>query len=380
MTMRTPLALAAVLFIGGCAQPIAVVTPSPSSPMPTTTLATATPAPTSSVSPTTVLMAGSFRSVAFPAPAGFPYVGGPVLTDGTQALAAFGDGHSKSTYMLLDLATGTTRTVPVTLTGDLGSPVGLVNGRLGVMSWSRTSAGESYRYEIDDLASGTARTLDTSDAPGHFHGEGSPVQADPGLVLGPNAVAYVHLFVQGPDLVGELRVGPTAGPMKSVVTSKLPVRPVAITETTLAYAVPSAEGSQLHVYDLASGRDRVAARGLFGSEVALGPGRLLYTVQSLGAEPGRVMIQDLVTGNESVLVSGTCNLPSLDDRYASVSCSDPNQATTAITIYELATLRPIEVARSTDVIANAHLSTGTITWERFDRARPPALFIETLRY
>ncbi len=279
-------------------------------------------------------MAGSFRSVAFPAPAGFPYVGGPVLTDGTQALAAFGDGHSKSTYMLLDLATGTTRTVPVTLTGDLGSPVALVNGRLGVVSWSRTSAGESYRYEIDDLASGTARTLDTSDAPGHFHGEGSPVQADPGLVLGPNAVAYVHLFVQGPDLVGELRVGPTAGPMKSVVTSKLPVRPLAITETTLAYAVPSAEGSQLHVYDLASGRDRVAAR----------------------------------------------NLPSLEDRYASVSCSDPNQATTAITIYELATLKPIEVARSTDVIANAHLSTGTITWERFDRARPPALFIETLRY
>src|SRR5439155_1536941 len=116
--------------------------------------------------------------------------------------------------------------------------------------------------------------------------------------------------VQAPDLVGGLRVGPTAGPMKSVVTSKLPVRPVAITETTLAYAVPSAEGSQLHVYDLASGRDRVAARGLFGSEVALGPGRLLYTVQSLGAEPGRVMIQDLVPGNESVLVSGTCDLPS----------------------------------------------------------------------
>ena len=92
------------------------------------------------------------------------------------------------------------------------------------------------------------------------------------------------------------------------------------------------------------------------------------------------MIQDLVTGTESVLVSGTCGSPSLDERYATVSCSNPNQATTAITIYELATLTRIDVARSTDVIANAHLSTGAITWDRFDRARPPALFIETLRY
>jgi hypothetical protein len=325
-------------------------------------------------------MAGSFRSVAFPAPAGFPYVGGPVLTDGTQAFVVFADGYSQFTYMLLDLATGTTRTVPAAPAGDFGGPVALVNGRLGVVAWSRTSAGESYRYELDDLASGTTRTLDTSDAPGHFHGQGAPVQADPALVVGPNAVAYIHLFVQGPDLVGELRVGPAAGPMKSVFTSKLPVRPVALSETTLAYTVPSADGSQLHVYDLASGRDRVVARGRLGFGFALGPGRILYTVQSLDREPGRAMIQDLVTGNESVLVSGTCGSPSLDDRYATVSCSDPNQATTAITIYELATLKRIEVARSTDVIANAYLSTGAITWDRFDRATPPALYVETLRY
>jgi hypothetical protein len=376
--MRIPLVFAAALLVGGCAQPIAVVTPSPSSPIPTATPTIATPAPTSSVSPTTVLMAGSFRSVAFPAPAGYPYVG-QVLTDGTQAFAAFGDG-SKSAYTLLDLATGTARTVPLTLTGDFGGPVALVNGQLGVLSWSRTSAGESYRYEIDDLASGTTRTLDTSEAPGHFHGEGSPEQADPALIVGQNAVAFVHLFVQGPDLVGELRVGPAAGPMKSVFTSKRPVRPVALSDTTLAYAVPSAEGSQLHVYDLASGRDRVVARGRLAAAVALGAGRLLYTVQPLDTEPGRAIVQDLATGNESVLVSGTCGSPSLDERYATVSCSDPNQATTAITIYELATLKRIEVARSTDVIVNARLSTGTITWDRFDRARPPALFIETLRY
>ena len=91
-------------------------------------------------------MPGSFRSIAFPPPAGFPYVGS-VLTDGTQAFAAFADGHSKSTYMLLDLATGTTRTVPVPGAVDLGGPVALVNGRLGLVSWSRTSAGESYRYD-----------------------------------------------------------------------------------------------------------------------------------------------------------------------------------------------------------------------------------------
>ena len=102
-------------------------------------------------------MAGTFRSVPFPAPAGFPYVGS-VLTDGTQAFAVFADGYSQFTYVLLDLATGRTRTVPAPGAGDFGGPVALVNGRLGVLSWSRTSAGESYRYDIADLASGTART------------------------------------------------------------------------------------------------------------------------------------------------------------------------------------------------------------------------------
>src|SRR3979411_856568 len=94
--MRIPLALAAAVLVGGCAQPIAVVTAPPSSPIPTVMPTTAAPVPTSSVSPTTVLMAGSFRSRVFPAQAGFPYVGGPVLTDGTQAFAVFADGYSQT--------------------------------------------------------------------------------------------------------------------------------------------------------------------------------------------------------------------------------------------------------------------------------------------
>lgn len=379
--------LAAV--VAACAPTVIPVTPAPAAASPEPSLAPTPPAaspqppPSRSapVKPTTVLMPGTFRSVPFPAPSGLPIVG-QVMSDQAEAVAVFADGHGTVGYALLDLATGKTRTLAPLALNDLGpGPAALAGGRLALLASSRTNAGETYRYEIEDLGTGARTTLDTADAPGHFHGEGAPVQPDPAILLSPGHVAYIHLFVEGPDLVGELRVGPIEGPMRTVITSKLPVRPVALSETVLAYTVPGDGGDELHAYDLGTGRDRLVARGAIGFEVALGRGRMLYTIRSVDV-PGRAIIRDLADGSEAVVATGRCGSLSLNDRYATVDCREPTPDAheTTITVYDLATLRPIEVARSSERIGNARLSPGSITWNHYDAAPPAELRIETLEY
>lgn len=351
-----------------------------SSPSATAIVSSPTPLPT--LAPTRVLLSGSYRSVPFPAPAGLRYVNG-VLTDGHYVVATYGDGQSSFAYVLLDLTTGATRTLPAPAAGVFGGPIAIADGRIGFSEIARSTTGESYSYAIEDLATGSLRTLDTSDAPGHFHAQGSPLEPDPWLVLGDGNVAYVHLFVQGPDLIGELRVGPLDGPMRTVTRSKLQVRPLALTNTTLAYTIPSTNltASELHIYDIASGRDRIATRGQLGFEVALAGNRLLYTLQAATAsEAGREIVQDLSTGSETMIAGGSCNSPSLNDRYAAINCSDPNLRPHTLALFDLVSGARVPLAESTDIIGNARLAPGAVTWFRYDSAMPPDLFVETLRY
>lgn len=377
--MRTVLAVIGCLLLTTCASAVVTPTPMPSIASATPGSTAGRPSPSPSIPPTTVLIPGTFRSVALPAPPGLP-VAGPVFTDGTYAFGAFGDGHANYGYELLDLATGATRALPPLGPDDMGGPVGLTNGRIAYLSMFRSAAGQSYAYEIEDIVTGARKTIDSSDTPGHFTGEGAPIEAGATLVLGPHAVAYVHLSAQGPDLVGELRVGPIDGPTRVIARSTQPVHLLALTDTTLAYLVGARE-DELHVYDIAAGRDRIAARGPLGFEVALAPGRLLYLIRTLDATPGRAILQDLATGNETVIAMGNCNTPALNDRYAAVRCypADPGSRTT-ISVYELATAKMVQVARSSDTVDGVHLFAGTMVWFRYDGAVPPRVSVESLRY
>jgi len=168
--------------------------------------------------------------------------------------------------------------------------------------------------------------------------------------------------------------------MAIVITTRDVTSPRALAPTALAYTVMARNGdTQLRLYDLASRKDTLVARGLFSFEAALSASRLLYYARPFDGHPGEVILRDLASGSEHALATGSCARPSANDRYATITCGGGATLHT-VTMFDVATFQAIDVARSTDVIGNARMLDGAIGWDRFDGSTPPGLYVETLRY
>lgn len=380
--------LAAALLLAACSTtvPERSSTPTAVSVMRSSDPSTA-PSPTASVSPTqpaTRALIGSLTaSIGFirpEDPRGFTF---PVLSDGHYAAASLSDGHGLYRLVAIDLASGLTRTVTVP-DGAYGSIAGLDSGRLAISVWRPIPGSDlrGYDYEVEDLATATRRALDHFEIPGRFHSEGAVVATDPRLVLGRGAIAYNHLYVQGDRLYAEVRVGPIGGPMRVVLTTTEVVAPVALSDTALLYVISAGAEAVVHLYELATARDRVLLRVPAGTELALNNDRLLYSrhVNTATSQTGSLVLRDLVTGTETTLTTGNCTLPSLNDRYAIAGCADGGPVPTSLTAFDLATLKPVEVARSAEPLAAPRVAPGVIYWVRYAGAPPITPYFEFLRY
>jgi hypothetical protein len=372
--------VATLVALGACTALPPVISQSPTATS-SAALAAATAAPSPTITPTTVLLSGTFSSVRFPPRSDLPYFGGHILTDGRYLETALTDGRDMFEYTLLDLSTSAVRRIDVAK-GDLGGPVGIDAGRIAISRWTRTTTGEAFDYVIEDAATKTRTLIDHSDAPGIFHGEGAPAQPDPAFELSGSHVAFNHLSVEDGVLWVDLRVGSIGATPSTVLRTRDLVGPVALSDTSLAYTVMSRTNgeTQLRLYDVATRRDTLVSRGLMSFTAALGPDRLLYYARPFDATPGRVLLRDLATGGERQLASGSCADPSLNERYAAITCGAGPTPSTSITVFDLATGQPVEVAHSSDAIGGVQLLPNAVYWTRFVGGPPQALYVETLRY
>lgn len=370
----------AIALLLSCS-PLPVTLPSPSA----TTSSTATPTATASASltPTRALVGTLSASRPFIRPDDPKGFGIPIMSDGRFAAAALNDGHGTYRLVAVDLSSGSIRTVPVP-DGAYGGIVGLDSGRLAISAW-RPGPGDlrTYDYQLEDLATSTRRTLDHFEVPGRFHSQGAAPAPDPLFIFSHSAVAYNHLYTQGDQLYAELRLGPIDGPMRVAVTTTAVVAPVALSDTALVYWIAVGAEYVVHLYDLASARDRVLLRAPAGTvEVALSNDRLLYSthMNSPTAQTGRLVIRDLATDSETTLTTGNCTYPTLNERYAVAGCADAGRAPMTVTAYDLATLQSVEVARSLEPLAGPRAAPGVIYWIRYAGAPPITPYFELLRY
>ena len=378
-----PIAIALALLLSCTAVPATVPSPSATATSSSTQLVrpVATASPTQ---PATRALIGSLTtSLGFIRPEdphGFTF---PILSDGRYAAASLSDGHGLYRVIAVELSSGVTRTVAVP-DGSFGGIAGLDNGRLAMSLWRPIPGSDlrGYDYEIEDLATTTRQTLDHFEIPGRFHSQGSPAAPYATVVLGSNAVAYNHLYVQGDRVYAELRVGPVGGPMRVAVTTSEVVTPVALNETALLYVISAGEQDVIHLYDLATGRDRVLLRAPSGTELALNNDLLLYSthMNTPTAQAGRLVLRDLVTDAEATLTTGNCTYPSINERYAMAGCADGGRSPTSLTAFELATHQPVEVARSSEPLAGPRVAPGVIYWVRYAGAPPITAYLELLRY
>lgn len=347
-------------------------------------MAVATPRASPTQPATTALIGNLTASIQFirpEDPRGFTF---PIPSDGRYAAASLSDGHGIYRLVAVDLVSGLTRTVPVP-DGAYGGIAGLDSGRLAISVWRPIPGSDlrGYDYEIEDLATTTRRTLDHFEIPGRFHSEGSAPAAYAWFVLGRSGVAYNHLYVQGDRVYAELRVGPIDGPMRMVLTTTAVVIPVALSDNALLYVI-SSPGSEdvVHVYDLATAGDRVLLRVPAGTELALGNDRLLYSthVNTPTSQTGSLVLRDLATGVETTLATGNCTYPTLNERYAIAGCADGGRVPRSLIAFDLATLQPVEVARSSEPLAGPRVAPGVVYWVRYAGAPPITAYLELLRY
>ena len=376
-----PLAIAIALLLSCTAPPVTVPSPSASATSTPVVRPAATASPTQ---PATRALIGSLTaSLGFIRPEdphGFTF---PILSDGHYAAANLGDGHGLYRVIAVDLSGGVTRTVAVP-DGSFGGIAGLDTGRLAMSLWRPIPGSDlrGYDYEVEDLATTTRQTLDHFEIPGRFHSQGSPAAPYATVVLGRSAVAYNHLYVQGDRVYAELRVGPVGGPMRVAVTTSEVVTPVALNDTALLYTISAGEQDVIHLYDLTTGRDRVLLRAPTGTGLALNNDRLLYSthMNTPTAPAGRLVLRDLATDAESTLTTANCTYPSINERYAMAGCADGGRSPTNLIAFDLATLQPVEVARSTEPLAGPRVAPGVIYWVRYAGAPPITAYLELLRY
>jgi hypothetical protein len=376
------LSIATALLLSCTAAPVTVPSPSPAVTASASVVGTASPSPSQ---PATQALVGTLTtSISFlrpEDPRGFTF---PIPSDGQYAAASLSDGHGLYRLVAVDLASRLTRTVAVP-DGSYGGIAGLDAGRLAISLWRPIPGGDvrGYDYEIEDLATTTRQTLDHFEIPGRFHSQGAAPAPDPQLVLGRNRVAYSHLYVQGDSLYAELRVGPIDGPMKIVITTTAVVAPIALSDNALLYVIQVGVEDIVHLYDLTTARDRILLRAPAGTtEHALTNDWYLYSTHqnSPTSQTGRLVLRDLATGVESILATGNCTYPSLNERYAIAGCADGGRVPTSLTAFELATLRPVEVARSVEPLAGPRVAPGVIYWVRFAGAPPITPYFELIRY
>jgi hypothetical protein len=239
-------------------------------------------------------------------------------------------------------------------------------GRVALIEYRQPLQGEgafSHDLTVVDLDSGRPITVDhVALSKATFRGGGgAPRRPNTAVALGPDRIAWTRM-VEGPggSITGELYLASLADPSRpqKIGTSGEWIAPLAVDTRRLVYVLGGKTQDELHVRDLASGADRIAARATVGDTAIVGsPGMSRAAIAGTWAlwvdlPPApttkggasfnaTIHALDLGTGTERTFDAGGSNCPKLSvgTRYVTWYCG--SLAGPIARVYDAVTLEPV---------------------------------------
>jgi hypothetical protein len=237
----------------------------------------------------------------------------------------------------------------------------LADGFLSLFEYREQGGGAySEKLVVVDLPAGGTQVVDSYalSAATYHGGGGGPPRPSGSAVMGGGLIAWVRL-VEGSagSVTGELRVGLPHLPSqaKLVARSDTWLRPVSVDAFTLVYRIASGNAAELRARDLATGAERVLAKGQIsetGASLPFDPiarsGAWVGWIEEASSSGGGTSLRavNVATGAARELSLGGRYCPVLtgNDRYFAVNCSGSATAQPQMVLVESASLTQVAVA------------------------------------